>query len=137
MDWYWIVLIVIGIAGVVAKGAEENKKTAEEASRKKRAEDARTAILASGDVEAIRQLQMMDAAYLSVPQGRGQTSGIGSNALGTAAAVAGGMVIGNAVSSSIASAQLQAALSDIQTDIGATAASLGSTADLGDIDFDI
>ena len=137
MSWFWILMIGLAFVGAMVKGSEQNKKKEEDAARKKRADDARAAIMASGDKEAIRQLQVMDASYLSRANGSSSTPSVAGNALGTAAAVAGGMVVGNAISGAIASAQLEAAMADIQSDLAATSASFDGLSDLGDIDIDI
>lgn len=138
MDWFWWVIIGLVVAGLVVKGNEENAKKAEEATRKERAEAARSAILASGDKEAIRQLHLMEASYAnSASAGRTAQAAAGGSALGTAAAVAGGMVVGNAISSSIQAAQLEAAFADLQADLEATQVELGDAGSLDDIDLDL
>lgn len=140
---------------MIAKGKEQNdisakKKAAEDelALRKQRAEEARAAIHASGDSELIAKLRLMDATSSSLPpsvtMGQSANVGNGSSILGTAAAVAGGMVVGNAISSAIAAEQFQSAFADIQANIdGNLAEASGSLADgasdidLSDLDFDI
>ena len=126
------------VLGMFSKGAEQNAKKAEESNRKERAEAARAAILASGDKDAIKQLHLMEASYQNSPSGvRGQATGGANSALGTAAAVAGGMVVGNAISTSIQAAQLEAAFADLQADLEASATELGDLASLSDEDFNL
>ena len=138
MDWFWWVIIAIAVMGMISKGNEANAKKAEETSRKERAETARAAILASGDKDAIEQLHLMEASYQQATVGtRGQGMGSGNSALGTAAAVAGGMVVGNAISTSIQAAQLEAAFADLQADLEAAEIELGDMASLGEADFDL
>lgn len=83
MDWFWWIVVGLVVLGAISKASEENKKKAEEGSRKERAEAARAAILASGDKDAIRQLQLMEASYLNPAGGsRGAVASTSSNALG-------------------------------------------------------
>ncbi len=140
VDWFWIIVIAFVVLGLIGKANEENKKKEEETSRKQRAEAARSAILASGDKESIRQLRLMEASYQTASVGRTGGNSASGNALGTAAAVAGGMVVGNAISGAIQSAQLQTALAEVQANLDATTASLGDVSGLDaggdDQDFD-
>lgn len=137
MDWFWWIVVGLVVVGAMSKASEENKKKADESSRKERAEAARAAIIASGDKDAIRQLHLMEASYLNSPTGnRGALASSSGNALGTAAAVAGGMVVGNAITASIQSAQLEAAFADLQADLEATSVGLADVSSLSDSSFD-
>lgn len=138
MDWLWWVLGGLVVLGVISKGSQENAKKAEEVTRKERAEAARIAIMASGDKDAIRQLHLMEASYQHPTSGnRAVLAGPASGALGTAAAVAGGIVVGNAISSSVQAAQLEAAFADLQADLDAAEIDLADGASLDELDLDL
>lgn len=150
MDWFWIVLIGLAIFGGLSRAAETEKKkkeaVAEAALRKERAEAARAAILASGNKEAIGRLHLMEASYLASagqPVQAG-SQGAGAGILGTAAAVAGGMVVGNAVSGAIQAAQIDAAFADLQANLASADPTSLASVDLDmsggggdDLDFDL
>ena len=127
MEWFWIIAVVLVALGALGNAAEKSKKEkaqeAETELRKQRAEEARNAILASGNREANAKLQLMEASYQGQSSARTAQptggNGAGPGLLGTAAAVAGGMVVGNAVIGAVQMAQLEAALQDIESDLSA------------------
>lgn len=142
MEWI-IGLIVIAVIGAFVKAgseAEEKKKADEEISeRKERAKRARESILASGDKELINQLLLMEANYDGAGARKsGPASGnISPSALGTAAAVAGGVIVADAVTNSMHQAALEDALADVRTDLEAEADELrASLSDFGDFESD-
>jgi hypothetical protein len=134
VDWYWWVLIGLIVVGGFAKGSEQNKKAEEDQLRKQRAEEAREKILASGNEELISRLHLMEAT--GAGRQVANTQG-GGNALGTAAAVAGGVLVANAVSAQIAAAELEAAFADIQADVDGQLAELDASIDDLDLDIDV
>lgn len=147
MEWFIIFIVVALIVGVIkgAGEAEQKKKVENEAKeRKERAEKAREAIMASGDKEMINKLLLMDAAYQENSARSQALAGTnsGSSALGTAAAVAGGVIVADAVTTSMHQAALEDALAEVQADFEANAeelqASLDGLSDLGETDdFDL
>lgn len=150
MDWVFGIIIVLAIFVWIGNATEKNKKEKEQEAeillRKERAETARTSILASGDKELIQKLHLMEASYQSAGQTASNQAAAagrsGPGLIGTAAAVAGGMVVGNVISGAVQAAQLEAALQDIQADLGAdtqlSMASLdGADVASSDEDFDL
>ena len=143
---------VFVVLGLIAKSSEnsaaQTKKKAVEDEigvRKSRAEEARSAILSSGDTEMILKLRLMEAGFQAPiarsVEGDSRPAAVGPSAFGTAAAVAGGMVVGNAISGAIASQQLEAAFADIQADLEADLSEVSDSvadevADLDGSDFD-
>ena len=154
MDWIIIGIVVLFIFGLIGKANEASEKNKKQKAledevklRKQRAEEARSAILASGDKEMIARLRLMEAGFddrrTSAPVASAAPSPVrsGPSALGTAAAVAGGMVVGNAVSGAIAASQLEDAFAsisaDLEADLSDASTELASiSGDLGDTDFD-
>ncbi len=137
MEWFVIGVIVFFVFGMISKGAEKAKADEEIKQRKERAEKAREAILASGDKELINKLYLMEAGYQekAASAGRGAQASSGPSALGTAAAVAGGVLVADAVSASVQQAQLEAAFADIQADFEANLDEV--SAGLDDLDTDV
>jgi hypothetical protein len=154
MDWIIIGIIGLFLLGVFGKASEANEKNRKKQQledevqlRKKRAEEARSAILASGDKDMIARLRLMEAGFDERRSSAAATPAAsapvrsGPSALGTAAAVAGGMVVGNAVSGAIVASQLENAFADISADLEAdlsdASTELASISDeLGETDFD-
>lgn len=148
MDWIIVCLAVLFVVGAISKGVEGSKAKqaaeAEKKERKERSEKAREAILTSGNQEMINKLHLMDASYqqnsassASPVQSRG-----GSSALGTAAAVAGGLVVADAITTGIHQAELETAMADIEADLEADFSELkvdfdGVETDLDETDFDL
>lgn len=126
MEWFWFILIGLAVVGWISKSSEQDKKKkeieADVALKRARAEEARAAILASGNKEAIERLHLMEASY-QASQNQVAPQRAGSGMLGTATAVAGGMVIGNAISGAVQAAQLEAAFADIEANLDASAES--------------
>ncbi len=144
MEWFIIGLVVVGVLGALAK----NKEAEEQKENKKkhdlevafRRHKAREAILASGDQELIGRLRLMEAGYgdrISNVASANTASPAGASALQTAAAVAGGMVVGNAISGAIAASQLEQALADIGATMDAELASASADIETPDFDFDV
>lgn len=154
MEWFIIALVVMGVLGAIGnkneleeQKAKKKRHDLEIVARKHKAKQSRDAILASGNQELIGRLRLMEAGYdarMSDATSVNITSPSGSSALQTAAAVAGGMVVGNAISGAIATAQLESAMADISADLKADLAQASAELDgalaeieTHDFDFDI
>jgi len=124
MEWWMWAIIVMGIIGAVMNSSEKEKKRKaaeqEVATRKQRAEDARAAILASGDQEMINRLRLMEATAqggTNAAAAQMQPASAMPSLVGTAAAVTGGIVVGNAITGAVQMAALETALQDVLADL--------------------
>lgn len=90
---------------------------------RQRIEEARAAILASGDRDLINRLHLLDAAKGSAPLAPGRDGG--PSLLGTGLAVAGGMVLGNMLAGMTLSRELEAAFATLAADAGLAPEALG------------
>jgi len=92
-------------------------------AERKRVEDARAAILASGDRDLINRLHLLDAARGD--PGNLQVRDNGPSLLGTGLAVAGGMVLGNLLAGMTLSRDMAAAFATLAADAGLEPGALG------------
>lgn len=99
-----------------------------DAERKARAEEARARILASGNQELIDRLLLLEATQgqaQPAPQPRQQGGLFGSSLLGTAAAVAGGVWLGNLLAGMTLSSAMAQDFGLVAEDLGIDPAALG------------
>lgn len=148
MEFLIFLAVGIWIISLISKGVQKAKanQAAEEAAKllHERIAASRAAILSSGDLVAIHRLNLLEAAG---PTGTAaaaplRAGGSGPGMLGTAAAVAGGVVAGNAITGAIASAELEATLASLEADFAEiTTAGLDGVIDTGvedeDLSFDV
>jgi hypothetical protein len=141
MEWFWIILIGLGVYSLMGNSQEKKEAQEKKAELLQRQKEAEDYIMKSGDEEAIKMLMLARANPSNYSQVLEGGMNKGNDTLKMALGVMTGVVAGNMISSAITYNAISQALSDMETELANDlsnidlASSEVMEADGGDFDF--
>ena len=141
MEWFWIILIALGVYSLLGNSQEKKEAQEKKAELLQRQKEAEDYIMKSGDEEAIKMLMLARANPSNYSQVLEGGMNKGNDTLKMALGVMTGVVAGNMISSAITYNAISQALSDMETELANDLSNIdlvsseGMEADGGDFDF--